>query len=127
MGNYVSISGPLWQYVVKHQLIETDVHASELTKPSLVSFHPMSRTITSVTLAPVVQFRTATMKMTYREMGGAVAPQACAVHSTILHGPAIKTLSQPTTEDIELRLCAALVDAKYNEDLPIELVEVFVQ
>ena len=40
-----------------------------------------------------------------------------------------KTLPQPTTDDIELRLCAAFLREKnyYNEDTPIELVEVFAQ
>ena len=36
-----------------------------------------------------------------------------------------KTLSQPTTDDIEVRICAD--DLLENEDTPIELIEVFVQ
>ena len=40
-----------------------------------------------------------------------------------------KSLPQPTSDDIELRLCAAFssTGAYYNEDTPIELLEVFVQ
>ena len=38
-----------------------------------------------------------------------------------------KTLPQPASDDIELRLCAAFVPQAYNEDTPIELVEIFVQ
>ena len=38
-----------------------------------------------------------------------------------------KTLPQPASDDIELRLCAAFIPQGYNEDTPIELVEIFVQ
>ena len=36
-----------------------------------------------------------------------------------------KSLSEPTTDDIEVRICAD--EDLYNEDTPIELIEIFVQ
>ena len=46
-----------------------------------------------------------------------------AASSTTLHGSVYKTLSQPTTDDLEVRLCSHTSDG----DTPIELMEFYVQ
>ena len=54
-----------------------------------------------------------------------VHPPAHAISSTTLHAWFTKNLPTPTTDDIGLRICVA--NTPSTEDVPLELIELYVQ
>ena len=63
--------------------------------------------------------------MMFSGMVRTVYPTAHAVSSTTLHGLATKNLTSATTDDIELRICTTFLPGE--DDVPLELIELYVQ
>jgi hypothetical protein len=63
--------------------------------------------------------------MMFSGMVRTVHPPAHAVSSTTLHAWFTKNLTNATIDDIDLRICTS--DTPDRDDVPIELIELYVQ
>ena len=58
-------------------------------------------------------------------MVNSVKMKDLAVPLSLLHGSVCMELSNPTTDDIKVRICGS--ESTSNEDTPIELLQIYVQ
>ena len=122
----VSTSGHLGMHLMKLAPIQRHVSAQDLTIPTLELDLPSSVKITSVKLEADSTLVIITVSSTDDPLWDG---QECWGTSTCcgFNNPPwfCKQLPQPTTDDIELRICGD--DDISNKDTPIEIVEMYIR
>ncbi len=121
----VSTSGHLLVHMMKLFPMDGDVPAHDLTSPTLELYLPSLVKTTSVKLQANKEWG----KITFYSDDPLWDGQGCGGTSTCCefnHPPWFcKQLPQPTTDDIELRICGN--ESIGNEDTPIEIVDMYVR
>jgi len=111
----------LW---MQYMLVEVYVHVPRLTPPTLELYLHFWGMTTFVTLAVVIPDNLLSILMTLSGMVGGVVPPAPAAVSTP-HPGSVKKLSQPTTDDIEVRVCTD--QSANDEDVTIKGIQLYLQ